>query len=79
MVKMTDEYTEASNKIIGYIEKNGELDNSQFEKELADFQSKYSPEVLKQLKGKNLLYKMFYNDKNTHNLCHDLEFEHNIF
>ncbi len=79
MVKMTDEYTEASNKIIGYIEKNGELDNSQFEKELADFQSKYSPEVLKQLKGKNLLYKMFYNDENTHNLCHDLEFEHNIF
>lgn len=42
-----------------------------------EFLKKYSPDILKELEGINLLRTIFLNDENKDNLCYQLEFDSN--
>ena len=71
-----DEYDNSATIIRDYLDENNlvNFEQEEFEDAVKSFQNKFSPEILEQLNGIDLLHTIFINDENLDNLCRNLEF-----
>ena len=73
---MENQYDISAQKIRKYLNENklGNFEKEEFENCFKSFQEKFSPEILKQLDGENLLNFIFLHDSDKTTLCYNLEF-----
>lgn len=72
---MTNQYEMAAKMIRDYIDKNnlGNFEKPEMEEMFSTFQKEFSPEILKELEGKDVLNKIFlHDDKST--LMYNIEY-----
>ena len=71
-----DPYNRIASKIRDYLDDNnlGDLSSEETERNISYFKSKFSPEILKELNGMDVLNTIFLHDGDKNNLCYNLEF-----
>ena len=71
-----DPYNRIASKIREYLDDNnlGDLSSEETERNISYFKSKFSPEILKELNGMDVLNTIFLHDGDKNNLCYNLEF-----
>ena len=69
-------YNRIASKIRDYLDDNnlGDLSSEETERNISYFKSKFSPEILKELNGMDVLNTIFLHDGDKNNLCYNLEF-----
>ena len=73
---MLDEYDISANKIKHYLKENnlGNYENKTYEQAYIKFKQSFSPEILENLNGNDILNIIFIHDGDKNNLCYNLEF-----
>ena len=71
-----DPYNRIASKIRDYLDDSnlGDLSSEETERNISYFKSKFSPEILKELNGMDVLNTIFLHDGDKNNLCYNLEF-----
>ena len=69
---MLDEYDISANKIKHYLKENnlGNYENKTYEQAYIKFKQSFSPEILENLNGNDILNIIFIHDGDKNNLCY---------
>ena len=70
------EYDKSAKIIREYLDENnlGNFEQEEYESAIKSFHDRFSPEILEELEGSDLLNKIFLHDGDQYNLCYHLEF-----